>query len=315
LRELGDTAGDVPLQVTSRITRQYICCDLGEFTTMRACGEEALSLYDPSDRASYAELLPQDPGVQLRITSSMGLTFLGFFDRASFEKEAALDEARRLSHAPSLAFAVGCAWQAGWSVCLDRASLLSYADELLALSNEHALGFWRAFAFAARGWSLAALGRADEEIAQVAAGLAWWDQLGANFYGPWVLTLLGDVCRMAARSEAALGHLDEARRLAGETGERCYLAETLRLTGEVLLAAGDAAAAEASYHEAMAIAQQQSAKLWELRAAISLPRLWRDHGRRPQARDLLAPVYGWFTEGLGTPVLQQAAALLKELAA
>jgi predicted ATPase len=119
---------------------------------------------------------------------------------------------------------------------------------------------------------------------------------------------------MAARSEAALGHLDEARRLAEETGERCYLAETLRLTGEVQLATNDAAAAEASYREAIAIAQQQSARLWELGAAMSLARLWRDRGRRGDAHALLAPVYGWFTEGFGAPVLQEAKALLDELA-
>jgi predicted ATPase len=119
---------------------------------------------------------------------------------------------------------------------------------------------------------------------------------------------------MAARSEAALGHLDEARRLVEETGERCYLAETLRLTGEVLLATNDAAAAEARYREAMAIAQQQSAKIWELRAATSLARLWHDQGKRAVARDLLAPIYGWFTEGFATPVLQEATALLDALA-
>jgi hypothetical protein len=94
-----------------------------------------------------------------------------------------------------------------------------------------------------------------------------------------------------------------------------FQAETLRLSGEVLLAIGDPAAAEASYAEAMAIAQRQSAKLWELRAVMGLARLWRDQGKRGDARDLLAPVYGWFTEGFATPVLQEAKALLGELAA
>jgi hypothetical protein len=108
----------------------------------------------------------------------LALAQLGFFDQASFEMEVAVDEARRLSHAPTLAYAVGDAWIPGWLVRLDGASSLSYADELLALSTEHELGFWRAFALAARGWSLAALGRADEGIAQVAAGLAGLDQLG-----------------------------------------------------------------------------------------------------------------------------------------
>ena len=102
--------------------------------------------------------------------------------------------------------------------------------------------------------------------------------------------------------------------LAEETEARWFQAETLRLTGEVLLATGDAAAAEASYREAIAIAQRQSAKLWELRAAMSLARLWRDQGKRAEARGLLAPVYGWFTEGFDTPVLQEAKALLGQLA-
>jgi predicted ATPase len=132
---------------------------------------------------------------------------------------------------------------------------------------------------------------------------------------PWILTLLGDACRMAGQRQAALEHLAEARRLAEERDQRWFLAETLRLTGDVRLAMGDSAGAEASYAEALALARRQSAKLWELRARISLSRLWRDQGKRTEARDLLAPVYGWFTEGFGTPVLQDARALLEELAA
>ena len=120
---------------------------------------------------------------------------------------------------------------------------------------------------------------------------------------------------MAGQWQAALEHFAEARRLAEETECLCLQAETVRLSGDLLLATGDRAAAEASYREALALARQQSAKLWELRAAMSLARLWRDQGKRADARDLLAPVYGWFTEGFGTPVLQEAKALLEELAA
>jgi predicted ATPase len=130
---------------------------------------------------------------------------------------------------------------------------------------------------------------------------------------PWCLSLFADACRMAGQLQPAMGHLVEALRVAEETDARWFQAETLRLRGDVLLATGDAAAAEASYHEAITIAQQQSAKLWELRTAISLTRLWRDQGKRSEANDLLAPVYNWFTEGLGTPVLQEARALLDEL--
>jgi predicted ATPase len=156
------------------------------------------------------------------------------------------------------------------------------------------------------------LGRRDDGIPLLAAGLR---DLGYISFRPLALTLLADACRMAGQWRAALAHLAEARHLAEETEARWFHAETLRLTGEVLLATGDAAAAEASYHEALAVARGQSAKLWELCASMSLARLWRDQGKRSAARDLLAPVYGWFTEGFGTPVLLEAKALLEELGA
>jgi hypothetical protein len=139
-----------------------------------------------------------------------------------------------------------------------------------------------------------ALGRADEGITLATAGVARWDELALVFKS-WVVTLLGDACRMAGQWPEALAHFAEARRLAEETGDRWLLADTIRLTGEVLAATGDRRGAEAGYREAIAVAQRQSAKLWELRAAMSLARLWRDQGKRSEARDLLTPIYGWFT--------------------
>ena len=160
----------------------------------------------------------------------------------------------------------------------------------------------------------AALGHADEGLTALGTGLADCDEIGFMLWRPLVLALFADACRIAGQLPAALGHLTEAQRVTDETGERWTLAETLRLRGDVLLAMGDPADAEAGYREAIAIAQQQSAKLWELRAAMSLARLWRDRGKRTEARDLLAPVYGWFTEGFATPVLKEAKALLEQLA-
>jgi predicted ATPase len=156
-------------------------------------------------------------------------------------------------------------------------------------------------------------GHADQGLTALGTGLAGCDEIGFMFWRPWVLTLFADACRMDGPLPAALGHLGAAQRLANETGEGWSLAETLRLTGDLLLATGDAAAAEVSYREAIAIAQRQSAKLWELRAAMSLVKLWRGQNKRAEAHALLAPVYGWFTEGFGTAVLQEAKALLDEL--
>jgi tetratricopeptide (TPR) repeat protein len=314
LLELGDSAGDVPMQVIGRDAYAVLCIQLGEFATGLPCQEKALALYDPADRASYTELLPNDAGVQLRAHLAEVLSCMGYFDRAALQRDAALDEARRLSDAPTLAWAVGgTALSPGLFLHSEPGLLLQYADELLRLATEHGLGFWRAFALLARGWCLAALGRTDGGIPLVSAGLVGWDELGYVASRPLVLTLLGDACRLAGQWKIAIERFAEARRLADETGDRLYQAETLRLTGEVLAVTGDRNGAEASYREAIALAQQQQAKLWELCAAMSLARLWRDHGDRVEAHDLLAPVYGWFTEGFETSVLQEAKALLDEL--
>jgi predicted ATPase len=162
---------------------------------------------------------------------------------------------------------------------------------------------------ASRQW-----GHADEGLTDLDTGVAGCDKTGYMLSRQWILTLYADACRIAGQLPAALGHLTEAQRVTDETGERWTAAETARLRGDVLLATGDRARAEAGYREAIAIAQQQSGKLWELRAAISLARLWSNQGKDGEERELLAPVYGWFTEGFGTPVLQDAKALLAELA-
>src|SRR5262249_24754285 len=150
-----------------------------------------------------------------------------------------------------LAFARSSAWWTGSFVRLEPASLLQRADEQLALATEHGLGMVRAMALIWRGWSLAGLGRAGGGIPLVTAGVAGWDELGFKIWRPWVLTLLGDACRMAGQWQTALDHFAEARRLAKETEDRWAEAETARLTGDVMLAMGDPAAAETSYHKAI----------------------------------------------------------------
>jgi tetratricopeptide (TPR) repeat protein len=317
LRELGDTAGDVPMQVLGCTASGNVCLFLGEFTAARAYVEKGLALYDPAHRPSYLEyleLLSHDALVLLRFFSGWLLALLGHLDQALFHSAAALDEARRLSHPPTLAIALDGAWWTGWLVRLEPGSVLEYADELLALATEHGFGFYRAIALNRRGSCLAALGSADEGVALLTAGVALWEEVGSPLGVPFEKARLADACRMAGQWQAALELFAEARRRAEETECLCLQAETVRMSGDLLLAMGDRSGAEASYREAIAIAQQQSAKLLELRAAISLARLWRDQGKPAQAHALLAPVYGWFTEGFGTPVLQEAKALLEELA-
>jgi tetratricopeptide (TPR) repeat protein len=291
----------------------YTCIHLGEFTVALADMEQGLALFDPADRQFYADVLAYDPLVALLVHLAYCLCFLGHLDRTVSRQDAALAEARRLAHPFTLAVALAFDWFTGWELERDPITLLRYADEFLAVATEQGFAAYQAFALIQRGWCVAALGDADEGIALLGKGLAGLRDSGFMDAMPLALRILSDACRGAGQFQAALGHLAEAQRL-GEMQGRGHQSETVRLRGEVLLALGDPAAAEAGYQEAIAIAQQQSAKLWELRAATSLARLWRDQGKRIAARDLLAPVYGWFTEGFDTPVLHEAKALLDELA-
>ena len=151
-------------------------------------------------------------------------------------------------------------------------------------------------------------------IALLRAGLAAYRATGAITHVPLYLTLLADAEGNANQRDRGLGHLAEAERLVAEAEDRWAEAELYRVRGELLRTGHDSAAAECCFSQAIGIAQQQSAKFWELRAAVSLARLWRGQGKCDAARDLLAPTYGWFTEGFDTPVLKDAKALLGTLA-
>jgi tetratricopeptide (TPR) repeat protein len=313
LLDLGDTTGDAPTQVMGCDAGACACFHLGEFATSGTFVEKGLSLFNPAQRASYSGLLAHDMLVLFQVHSSWQLACLGYLDQASLQRDAAWDEARRLSHPPTLALSLVAIWFMGSFVRLEPKALLQCADELLALTTEHGLGFYYMVALIWRGWCLAALGSIDEAVPLISTGLAGSEEIGFMAWRPFFLTRLGDACRVAGQRHGALEHFAAARRLAEETKARWFQAETLRLCGDVLLVTDDPAAAEDSYREAIAIAQQQSAKLWELRAAMSLAKLWRDQGKRAEAHEILAPVYDWFTEGFGTPVLKEAKALLEAL--
>jgi class 3 adenylate cyclase/tetratricopeptide (TPR) repeat protein len=303
LRELGESGGDAATQIIGCHISGFIYLEQGDFTAARAYLEAGLAQFDPAHDLLGA-LLNQ---------SSQLLVALGDLDQGLSRRDAALREARRPSHPHNLALALVYAWRIGRGVGADPKSLLQYAEEMLALAAEHGLGYYRVAGLMERGWCLTALGHADEGIPLLTTGLAGVKDSRVVLSRPYRLITFADACRMAGQWPAALGHLAEAHRLAEETGNRCYQAETLRLRGEVLLAIGDGTGAEASYGESLALARRQTAKLWELHTAMSLARLWRDQGKCAAAQDLLAPVYGRFTEGFGTPVLREAKALLAEL--
>ena len=163
------------------------------------------------------------------------------------------------------------------------------------------------------GWSLTSLGQASDGVSLLTKGISLVHATGAVNASPFHLWCLAEAHAKLDQLAEGLSKLGEATEFIEATDERYWEAEVYRLRGDLLSAAGDQTAAEESYHRALAVARRQRAKTLELRAATSLARLWRDQGKRTEARDLLAPVYNWFTEGFDTPVLQDAKALLDEL--
>jgi predicted ATPase len=188
-------------------------------------------------------------------------------------------------------------------------------EELVHLAREQDFPYWLAMATILRGWALFAAGEIERGIAEMAHGLTAFRATGAQLWMPYFLGLLADGHGKVGEQAEGLRVLSKALDRVGPTGERWFEAELHRRKGEVLLCLPeqDAEAVEACFRRAIAVAQEQQAKLWELRAATSLARLWRDQGRRAEAYELLAPVYGWFTEGFTTTDLKDAKTLLDQL--
>jgi predicted ATPase/class 3 adenylate cyclase len=310
----GESERNIPMQVLGYDATAYTSNYLGEYAVARIYIEKGLALYDPEHRPFYTELLANDMLLQLLVHSTMPMACLGFIDQSLSRIDAALTESRQLSNRLNLTAALAWAWMRGWCVQTEPKLLLQYADENLALSGEHGIEFFRAYGLMHRGWCLSLLGRPEEGIPLCMAGLANLHDFGFMAMRPLHLTLVSEACRMGGEFQRALEYVDQAQQTANETQELMVQAETLRLRGDLLRCTGDPRAAEGSYSQALAVARQQSAKLWELRASASLARLWRDQGRPTEARNLLAPIYDWFTEGFDTPVLKEAKTLLDELA-
>jgi adenylate cyclase len=245
---------------------------------------------------------------------------LGYPDQARARSHQAALLADQLSHAYTRAFALH---HAGilHQFLRDAEVVHANADLVVPLSREG--GFVRCLAggLMRRGWALAEQGAVTEGIAQMQEGLATWRNMGVELGQPLLLARLAEAYGRADRAGEGLGVVDQALEIARRTSERYYEAELLRLKGELLLQSipGEPASAgcdprvreaEECFAEAVSLARQRQARSLELRAATSLCRLGQRHGKGPDARQLLAEVYGWFTEGFDTPDLREAKTLL-----
>ena len=288
----------------------------GDIAQGRAYLDQAIALYDPAEHRPLATRFGQDVGVAILSYRSLALWFLGYPDAALGDADDVLKHAREIGHAATLMYALA---HASWIkvCCRNYTTANEDAVELAALADEKG----RLVLEGARnGVPRSAIGpdwQSFEAVHMVTSGIAALHSTGATVSLPSCLSYL-------ARAHAELGQFDDAWRCIGEamvavetTKETWCEAEVNRVAGEIALMPSDpdAAKAEAYFRRALAVARQQQAKSWELRASMSLARLWRDQGKPQQARELLAPVYGWFTEGFDTLDLKEAKALLEELAA
>jgi class 3 adenylate cyclase/predicted ATPase len=308
---LGEAGSDAAVQSLGTFERSSVDQWRGDFGTALDGFVQVFEQYAPAHRTLFATLTAEDQRVAALIHMSALLSYLGFPDKARVRDAEALAEADRLGHTFSRVFALGLFF-CNWTVQpVDET--LRRAEKVVALSMEHGFPMFQLLAMMVRGWCLAMLGRPEEGIAQLQQGVAVWRSSGAEIGVPFMLTLLADAYRRAGRPEEGLKQLIEAEHSMEARNERVYEAEMHRVRGELLVSVREPGGAEKSFSEAIGVAQRQGAKLFELRAATSLARLWHGQGKDNEARDLLGPINGWFTEGLDHADVKDAKALLAEL--
>ena len=287
----------------------------GNIAEGRAHLDQALALYEPAEHRLLATRFGQDAEVAILSDRSWALWLLGYPEAAHRDADDALKKAREMGQAATLMYALSRA--PTFSILSgDRPAAAAQAQELVALANEKGSSIWNARGLLYKGGALTLNGGGPDAIRMIADGITAARSTGSTFLLPFYLPYL-------ARAQAELRQFDQASRCISEamtavetTKEKWCEAEIHRIAGEIALMSPEpnAAKAQAHFERALAVACDQKAKSWELRAAMSMAILWRNQGQRQQARDLLAPIYDSFTEGFDTPDLKEAKALLDEFA-
>jgi predicted ATPase len=299
----------VPLMIGHRMMGSLLHRgDLGEG---RAHLDRAIELYNPHEHRSLADRFGQDVRVAALSYRSWALWMLGYPDAALADASRAIEEAREIGQAASLMYALVHALLIHIQ-CGNFSIAKAQSDELIALASEKGALFWKAHGMLLQGFVLAVHGKIADAVRAITSGLTEWRSTGSTVFMPWCLSYLASAYAELGQSETAWRCIDEAITAVETTKERWYETEIYRVAGEIGLRcpAPDLMKAAEYFEHGLAIARAQQAKSWELRAAMSLARLWRDQGKRNEARDLLAPAYGWFTEGFDTRDLKEAKALL-----
>ena len=304
----------VPLMIGHRVT-SFSLLATGDMAESRTHLDRAVALYNPAEHRRLATRFGVDTGMLVLCYRSWALWMLGYPESALADIDHALKNAREIGQAATLMFGL---FHASVSHILrgNYPAANALVEELVALAEEKGALFWKAGGMLMQGSVLALTGEASDAAQKLTSRITAWRSTGATFLVPLWLSYL-------ARAHAELRQFDDAWRCIGEainaveaTKETMFEADIRRTAGEIALMSPepDAAKAQACFDRALAVGRAQQAKSWELRAATSLARLWRDQGKRAEAHDLLAPVYGWFTEGFDTLDLKEAKVLLDALA-
>jgi predicted ATPase len=288
---------------------------LGEMASARAHLEQGMVLYDPQQHRSHAFVYGQDPGVACRSLAAWPIWVLGYPDQALQNVHEALTLAEELTHPFSLVYALAMA-AVVHSFRRETQAAQERAEAQMTLSTEQGFAFWLAWGTILRGWAITMQGEVAEGIAQIREGLVAHQVTGAELNRPYFFSLLAEAYGEVGQPEEGLTVLAEALAIVDKTGERCWDAELHKRKGELLLMqqAQKEGEAEECFQKALDIARRQQAKSFELRAAMSLSRLWQEQGKREEAHKLLEEIYGCFTEGFDTADLKEAKVLLEELA-
>jgi predicted ATPase len=278
----------MPLMIGHRIVGTSLLYT-GDFAEARLHFDQALALYDPAEHRPLAARFGTDAAVSVSFYRSMALWSLGYPEAALADANSAVNDARDIGQASTLMAALAVS-SITHILSGNYAVATAILDEAVALAEEKGSSFWKAHV-ATKGCVSALIGKASEAVRLITSGMAAWRSTGTTVWTPAYFSYL-------AKAYAELGQFDEALRCVGEamtavqiSNEKWYEADVHRVAGQITLIAPqrDAAKAEAHFERALAVARQQEAKSWELRAAMSMARLWRDQGKQDEPRDLLAP--------------------------
>jgi predicted ATPase len=239
---------------------------------------------------------------------SRTLAYMGFLEQARAASQKALEQARAGKNPQTLAYMLTLGFLSEWAFRRPT-ELLRQARELMTVAEEQRFPQYLTAGRAAYGWCLVKSGEMQKGL-DLLAGSFGNTQTGTRLYEPFRLALVADAWGAAGQPQTGLNSLDEAFEMMEVTDERWAEAELHRVRGELLAAVGDTRAAARSFGTALRVAEGQKAKTWELRAAASLARLWRQEGRHADAQALLRPVVEWFTEGLDTALFDEVSPLL-----